>query len=62
MENKIRQRREELSISQIDLAGAIGTYPARVCLWEKGQTDPTLFNALCLAQALKTTVEELFDP
>lgn len=62
MENKIRQRREELGISQVQLARALGTDPALVCRWEKGQYDPTLFNALCLAQVLDTTVEELFGP
>lgn len=62
MENKIRHRREKLGLSQRQLARKLGIDQSIISRWGKGQCDPTLFNALCLAQVLDTTVDELFSP
>lgn len=62
MENKIRERRKELGMSQGQLARKVGVSQGKLSHWEKGDWAPQLFNAICLAQALETTVEELFSP
>lgn len=62
MTNKIKEYREKRGLSQMRLAEVIGVKHNSVWLWEHDKSDPSLFNAICLAQALGTTVEELFSP
>ena len=60
--NRIRERRLELGMSQGKLAKKSGIDKVTIYSWEKGIAEPRVFNALCLAKALETTVEYLFAP
>ena len=60
--NRIRERRIALGLSQRAFAKKLDIDPTTVYAWEKGIAEPRVFTALCLAKALDTTVEELFDP
>lgn len=62
MNNKIKEYREKRGLSQMKLAAIIGVKNNTVAVWECGRHEPGVFNAICLAQALGTTVEELFSP
>lgn len=62
MNNKIREYRKKRGLSQTKLAEEMGVKQTTIWAWESGNVDPNLFNAICLAQALGTTVEELFSP
>lgn len=66
MENKIgtriRERREQLGMTQVQLEKKTGIDHSTICSWEKGRHEPTVFFAICVARALNTTVEELFGP
>lgn len=55
----IRQRRDELGMTQAELAARIGTDKRQIRRWEAGQTQPTLGMAFDLAQALGLSVDEL---
>lgn len=60
--NKIIVYRETLELKQFELAEMIGVTHQALSLWEKGVQLPRVDNAIRLAQALGTTVEDLFDP
>ena len=61
-QNKIKQYREAKGMSIGQLAAKVGVCYQTVSGWEDGYSQPRVFNAICLAQALGTTVEELFSP
>lgn len=60
-ENTIRDRRKEKGISQEELAKRCGVSRQTVNAIENNKYDPTLMLAFNLAQALETTVDELFN-
>ena len=62
MENRIRERRKELGLSQEELARQCGVSRQAVNAIENNKYDPTLSLAFHLAQELHLTVDELFTP
>ena len=60
MENKIRERRRELGISQEELAKRCGVSRQTVNAIENNKYDPTLSLAFRLARELEITVDTLF--
>lgn len=58
---KIRQLREQLGMSQRQLAAALGLDPSAVCLWENGKTVPTINNLYRLADVLGCDARDLLD-
>ena len=62
MENRIRERRKELGLSQEELARQCGVSRQTVNAIENNKYDPTLSLAFRLARELRLTVDELFIP
>lgn len=62
MTNRIRERREELQLSQSDLADRIGIHWQSVSRAENGRTALSASKQEQYALALETTVEDLFQP
>ncbi|HVG12743.1 MAG TPA: helix-turn-helix transcriptional regulator [Flavisolibacter sp.] len=60
MENRLKQYRDEKSITQEQLATLVGVSRQSIISIEKSQYVPTTILALKLAQVLKLSVEELF--
>ena len=60
MENKIRERRRELGISQEELARRCGVSRQTVNAIENNKYDPTLSLAFRLVRELEITVDTLF--
>ena len=56
---KIKQLRKEKEISQQELCEEIGVSTNVVCWWEKGKFEPTIFNAIVLADYFGVTLDEL---
>ena len=61
VENKIKEYRERLGMSQEQLAQKSGVGRSTISEAESGTHVPTLEAALRLAQALETTVNDLFN-
>jgi len=61
-DNKIEFYRKKAGLSMCQLAKRAGVHVQSLSTWEKGIRQPRVFFAICLAQALGTTVEELFSP
>ena len=59
-QNRLRQRRQELGFSQVDLAERAGVTRQTVGGIEAGQYGPSLAVAFRLAKALNTPLEDLF--
>ena len=62
MENRIRERRKSLGLSQEELAKRCGVTRQTVNAIENNKYDPTLSLAFRLAAVLETTVDRLFTP
>lgn len=62
MENRIRDRRKILGLSQEELAKKCGVSRQTVNAIENNKYDPTLSLAFSLANELQITVDELFTP
>ena len=62
MENIIRNKRNELGLSQEELAKKCGVSRQTVNAIENNKYDPSLALAFCLAKELQITVDELFIP
>jgi putative transcriptional regulator len=61
MRNQIRERRNELQLSQGELAKAVNVSRQTINSIETGKYVPSLPLALALARFFETTVEEMFD-
>ena len=61
MENAIRELRAERSLSQAQLAEAVGVSRQTIISIEGGRYTPSLPLALALARYFGRTVEEVFD-
>jgi putative transcriptional regulator len=61
MRNQIRERRNELELSQGELAKAVNVSRQTINSIETGKYVPSLPLALALARFFETTVEEMFD-
>jgi putative transcriptional regulator len=58
--SRIRQRRKELGITQIDLAEAAGVSRQTIISMETGDYAPSVYLALLIARALQCSVESLW--
>jgi DNA-binding XRE family transcriptional regulator len=62
MENRLKVRRAERDITQLDLALEVGISNSQISQIERGYVDPTPELAAKIAKALKTTPESIFPP
>ena len=62
MQNKIRDLRKALGLSQEELAQRCKVSRQTIKAIENNKFDPTLYLAFHLAQVLETTVDALFQP
>lgn len=60
MENRIRERRKEMKISQEELAKKCGVSRQTINAIENNKYDPTLSLAFALSRELGMLVDELF--
>lgn len=60
MKNRIKEKRKEAGLSQYDLADILETSQVVLCNYESGRTIPRVDRAIRVANALNTTVEELW--
>lgn len=58
--NNLKKRREELSLTQKQVADAAKIGLRLYQYYEAGQKEPTVQPAIRIAEVLKTTVEKLF--
>ena len=58
----IKNRREELKLSQEYVAEQLGVSRQAVSKWETGQSEPTASNLIQLADVFEMTLSELVDP
>lgn len=56
---RIAEHREELKLSQSELARRMDTTPSFICDFEKGRRNPTLWTVDRFADALGVAPEEL---
>ena len=61
MKNSVREQREELALSQGELAKEVGVSRQTINSIETGKYVPSLPLAIALARFFETTVEEMFD-
>jgi len=61
MKSKIKELRNELGLSQEELASRVGVRRETVIFLEKGKYNPSLRLAYNTAKALNTTIDELFS-
>lgn len=62
MNNNLRDRRNEASLSQADLAAAVGVTRQTINAIERERYDPSLELAFKLAAYFECDIEDLFDP
>ena len=55
----IRQHRNKLGISQLDLANMVGVHPVNISWWENDHVFPSILNTIGLADAFGITIDEL---
>ena len=60
MQNRLREFRAKKGLTQMQIADVLGCQQGLVSQYERGVYTPSVHNALRLARALGTTVEELF--
>lgn len=58
----IKNRREELKLSQEYVAEQLGVSRQAVSKWETGQSEPTASNLIQLAEVFDINLSELVDP
>lgn len=57
----IKAKRTEKNISMEELSGIVGVSKMTISRYESGKKIPELYNAIRLAKALGTTVEDLAE-
>ncbi|WP_268913607.1 helix-turn-helix transcriptional regulator [Lentilactobacillus sp. SPB1-3] len=62
MDNRIREYRKQLGMSQNELADKVGLARQTIGLLENKSYNPSLKVCLRLANALDTTLDSLFNP
>ena len=60
MRNRIKELRSELCITQEQLAQTVGVRRETIIFLEQGKYNPSLGLAHNVAQALNTTIDDLF--
>lgn len=58
---RIRRLREQLGMTQKQLADALGLNQSAIALWESGKTVPTIQNLYRLADILGCKPRDLFE-
>jgi putative transcriptional regulator len=58
--SQVRTRRQELALTQADLAQQIGVSRQTIITMERGDYAPSVYLALRVARTLDTTVERLW--
>jgi putative transcriptional regulator len=61
MENRIKELRTKLGLTQEELAEKAGVRRETIVFLEHGKYNPSLKLACAVAKTLKTTVDELFQ-
>lgn len=56
---RIAWHREQLGISKAEMARKCGLTRATICHYEKDQREPTLINAMCVADVLGISLDYL---
>lgn len=59
--SKLKERREELRLTQKEIAEKIGIAESAYQKYEYSKREPCVSTALKIASALNTTVEELYS-
>ena len=62
LSENIKNRREELKLSQECVAEQLGVSRQAVSKWETGQSEPTASNLIQLAEVFEISLSELVDP
>jgi putative transcriptional regulator len=57
---RIRQRRKDLGVTQVDMATEVGVSRQTIISMETGDYAPSVYLALKIAQTLQCTVEQLW--
>lgn len=57
---KLKEAREKCGLTQAQVAEKVGTTPRAYQYYEAGQREPSVKTAILIAQAVKSTVENLF--
>jgi putative transcriptional regulator len=60
MENRVRKMREEMNITQAELAGLTGVSRQTINAIETGKYDPSIWLAYSLSKVFKRAIEEIF--
>ena len=60
MKLRIREFREELGLTQSELAKSIGTLQRNISNWENGVNEPDCATLIKLAETFKISLDELF--
>lgn len=58
----IRKYREQLGITQAELAEKCGVVKSAVCMWESGDRKPDIIMLKKLAEIFNCTADELLSP
>ena len=61
MKSKIKELREQLGITQDDLAKQVDVSRQTIISLEKGKYNPSIFLAYKIAKIFNLTIEEVFD-
>lgn len=61
MNNKVKELREEVGMTQKELGEKVGVSRQAVNAIETGKFDPSIWLAYDLAKFFNTSIEELFD-
>ncbi|HZJ85091.1 MAG TPA: helix-turn-helix transcriptional regulator [Syntrophomonadaceae bacterium] len=60
MRNRLKELREQFSLTQEDLAGKVGVSRQTIISLEKGRYSPSLLLAFKLAKVFNLPIEEVF--
>lgn len=61
MINKIKERREEMGMSQLELAEKIGVDASSVCLWENGKREPKFTSVMRMARIFNCSPDQIIN-
>jgi len=60
MENRIKEFRQKLNLTQEELANKVGVRRETIVFLEQGKYNPSLNLAYLVSKALKTAIDKLF--
>lgn len=62
MKNDVRTRRRDSTMTQQDMAEALGVSRQTIIAIERGKYDPSLSLAFKIAELFGVRIEDIFDP